>query len=46
MWFKVYADGTQIDIVFADNPQEAVNIVKMRLIDTCFDGVRWGYKYL
>lgn len=25
-WYKVYADGSEIDIIFADSPKEAIEI--------------------
>ncbi len=45
MWYKVYADGTELDIVHAVSSQEAIEIVKRRLIDTCFDGIVWTTKH-
>jgi len=30
MWFKVYADGSEIDIIYANDGDEAIVIAKMR----------------
>jgi hypothetical protein len=30
MWYKVYADGTELDIIHALNSEEAIKIAKMR----------------
>lgn len=35
MWYRVYADGSEIDIVHAYSPEEAIKIVKMR--QDCID---------
>ena len=29
MWFKVYADGSEIDIIYANSPSEAIMIAKI-----------------
>lgn len=46
MWFKIYADGTEIDIVHADNVNQAVEIVKLKNPDTSFEGVKWRFRIL
>lgn len=40
MWYKVYADGSQIDIIHAYSPEEAITIAKMRH----GDGAIWHTK--
>ncbi len=44
MYWKVYADGTELDIVNADTPEKAIEIVKALAKDTCFDGIVWTTK--
>ena len=44
MWFKIYADGNELDDVNANSIDEAIMIVKSRLSDTDFSGVRWTYR--
>lgn len=41
MFYKVYADGTLMDIVYADSRCEAVEIVKMKTPNTSFVGIHW-----
>lgn len=43
-WYKVWADGTLMDIVCANHPMEAVRIVKSRNPDTDFTGIHWTYR--
>jgi hypothetical protein len=40
MWYKVYADGSEIDIIYANSPSEAIEIAKLRH----GDGAVWTYK--
>jgi len=44
MWYKIWADGTLMDVLFASTPLEAVNIVKLRNPDTDFTGIHWTYR--
>jgi len=44
MWYKIYADGTEMDLVHASSPREAVEIVKLRNSGLDFTGVHWTYK--
>lgn len=30
MWYKVYADGSQIDIIHANSGEEAIQFAKLR----------------
>lgn len=30
MWYKIYADGSEIDIIHADSPKEAIDIARRR----------------
>lgn len=30
MWYKIYADGSEIDIIHARSPEEAIQIAKNR----------------
>jgi hypothetical protein len=30
MWYKIYADGSEIDIIYANNPTEAIEIARRR----------------
>jgi hypothetical protein len=30
MWYKIYADGSEIDIIHAQSPKEAIQIAKNR----------------
>jgi len=41
-WFKVKADGTELDIVHADSSAEAIEIVKSRTPDTDFTNIVWS----
>ncbi len=40
MWFKVFADGSEIDIINARDGAEAISIAKMRH----GDGAVWSYR--
>lgn len=30
MWYKIFADGSQIDVIYANSPEEAISIAKVR----------------
>lgn len=49
MWYKVYADGTLQDIILADSKQEAVALVKTKILlaekDISFEGISWSVGY-
>lgn len=40
MWYKIFADGSEIDIIHADSPEEAIAIAKMRH----GDGAVWSWR--
>lgn len=40
MWYKVFADGSEIDIINANSPEEAIVIAKMRH----GDGAVWTWR--
>jgi len=33
MWYRVFADGSEVDIIHANNPSEAITIAKGRHAD-------------
>jgi hypothetical protein len=46
MWWKVFADGTEVDIVVAHNAEVAINEVQNRFVNNGhgIDGIHWTAK--
>jgi hypothetical protein len=40
MWYKIYADGSEIDIIYANDEQEAMSIAHNRHGDAVYT---WKY---
>lgn len=44
--YKIYIDGTEVDMVHAESPSEAIMIVKSRMVDTTFELVVFTYRMI